>query len=62
MTKRMLIMIGGILILVLILAGGFFLHIKTLMASAPKRPPGRPGWPTPSRTCQPPAARSAGRA
>ncbi|MEP6504284.1 MAG: efflux RND transporter periplasmic adaptor subunit [Betaproteobacteria bacterium] len=36
MTKRMLIMIGGILVLVLILAGGFFLHIKKLMASAPK--------------------------
>ncbi len=36
MTKRMLIMIGGILVLVLILAGGFFLHIKSLMASAPK--------------------------
>ena len=36
MTKRMLIMIGGILLLVLILAGGFFLHIKKLMAAAPK--------------------------
>jgi membrane fusion protein (multidrug efflux system) len=36
MTKRMLIMIGGILLLVLILAGGFFMHIKTLMASSPK--------------------------
>ncbi len=39
MTKRMLIMIGGILLLVLILAGGFFLHIRTLMASAPKPTP-----------------------
>jgi len=36
MTKRMLIMIGGLVVLVLILAGGFFMHIKTLMASAPK--------------------------
>jgi membrane fusion protein (multidrug efflux system) len=36
MTKRMLIMIGGIIVLVLILAGGFFLHIKKLIASAPK--------------------------
>jgi membrane fusion protein (multidrug efflux system) len=36
MTKRMLIMIGGILVLVLILGGGFFLHIQKLIASAPK--------------------------
>jgi membrane fusion protein (multidrug efflux system) len=36
MTKRMLIMIGGILLLVLILAGGFALHVRTLIASAPK--------------------------
>ena len=36
MTKRMLIMIGGIVVLVAILAFGFFLHIKTLIASAPK--------------------------
>jgi membrane fusion protein (multidrug efflux system) len=36
MTKRMLIMIGGIVVLVLILAGGFALHIKKLIASAPK--------------------------
>ena len=36
MTKRMLIMIGGIVVLVLILAGGFALHIRSLMASAPK--------------------------
>ena len=39
MTKRMLIMIGGILVLVLILAGGFALHIKKLIASAPKPTP-----------------------
>jgi len=36
MTKRMLIMIGGLVVLVLILAGGFALHIKALIASAPK--------------------------
>ena len=36
MTKRMLIIIGGVLLLVLILAGGFALHIKKLIASAPK--------------------------
>ena len=36
MTKRMLIMIGGIVVLILVLGIGFFLHIKTLMASAPK--------------------------
>jgi membrane fusion protein (multidrug efflux system) len=36
MTKRMLIMIGGIVVLVLILAGGFFMHIRTLMAASPK--------------------------
>jgi membrane fusion protein (multidrug efflux system) len=36
MTKRMLIMIGGILVLVVILGGGFALHIRKLMASAPK--------------------------
>jgi membrane fusion protein, multidrug efflux system len=39
MTKRMLIMIGGIVVLVLILAGGFALHIKKLIASAPKPGP-----------------------
>jgi membrane fusion protein (multidrug efflux system) len=32
----MLIMIGGIVVLVLILAGGFALHIRSLMAAAPK--------------------------
>ncbi|MDB5829998.1 MAG: efflux transporter periplasmic adaptor subunit [Variovorax sp.] len=36
MTKRMLIMIGCVLVLVAILALGFFLHIRTLIASAPK--------------------------
>ena len=39
MTKRMLIMIGGVLVLVLILAGGFALHIKKLIASSPKPSP-----------------------
>ena len=39
MTKRMLIMIGGIVVLVLILAGGFALHIKNLIASQPKPTP-----------------------
>ncbi len=39
MTKRMLIMIGGILLLVLILGGGFALHIKKLIAAAPKPGP-----------------------
>ena len=39
MTKRMLIMIGGVLVLVLLLAGGFALHIKKLIASAPKPGP-----------------------
>lgn len=38
-TKRMLIMIGCVLLLVILLAGGFFLHIKTLMASMPKPGP-----------------------
>jgi membrane fusion protein (multidrug efflux system) len=39
MTKRMLIMIGAIVVLVLILAGGFALHIKNLIANAPKPGP-----------------------
>ena len=39
MTKRMFIMLGGVLILVAVLAFGFFLHIKTLIASAPKPGP-----------------------
>ena len=36
MTKRMLIMLGCVLVLVAILAVGFILHIRGLMASAPK--------------------------
>jgi len=36
MTKRMLIMLGGILLLVVVLGLGFFLHIRSLMANAPK--------------------------
>jgi membrane fusion protein (multidrug efflux system) len=39
MTKRMLIMIGGVVVLVLILGFGFFLHIQKLIASAPKPSP-----------------------
>jgi len=39
MTKRMLIMIGGILVLVLLLIGGFALHIRNLIANAPKPTP-----------------------
>ena len=38
-SKRMLWMIGGVLVLVLLLAGGFFLHIQKLIASAPKPGP-----------------------
>jgi len=38
-TKRMFLMLGGIVILVLILAGGFALHIKKLIASSPKPGP-----------------------
>ena len=36
MTKRMLIMIGGLVVLVALLAFGFYLHIQKLIASAPK--------------------------
>lgn len=36
MTKRMLIMIGCVVLLIAILAVGEFLHIRTLIASAPK--------------------------
>jgi membrane fusion protein (multidrug efflux system) len=36
MTKRMLIMIGGIVVLILVLGFGFYLHIQKLIASAPK--------------------------
>jgi membrane fusion protein (multidrug efflux system) len=39
MTKRMLIMIGGVLVLVAILVGGFILHIQKLIASSPKPAP-----------------------
>ena len=39
MTKRMFIMLGGVLLLVAVLAFGFFLHIRTLIASAPKPGP-----------------------
>lgn len=39
MTKRMLIMIGGVLVLVAALAFGFYLHIQKLIASAPKPGP-----------------------
>ena len=37
MTKRMFIMVGCVLVLAAALAFGFFLHIKALMASAPKQ-------------------------
>jgi len=36
MKKRMLIMLGAVLLLVAVLGLGFFLHIRTLMANAPK--------------------------
>lgn len=39
MTKRMLIMLGGVLVLAALLALGFFLHIRSLMAAAPKPGP-----------------------
>ena len=39
MTKRMLIMLGGVLLLAALLAFGFFLHIRQLIASAPKPGP-----------------------
>src|SRR5664280_838033 len=39
MTKRMLIMLGGVMLLVALLGIGFFLHIRTLMAAAPKPGP-----------------------
>jgi membrane fusion protein (multidrug efflux system) len=38
-TKRMFLMLGGVLLLLLILAGGFALHIRKLIASAPKPGP-----------------------
>jgi membrane fusion protein, multidrug efflux system len=39
MTKRMLIMIGAILLLVAALAFGFYLHIQKLIAASPKPSP-----------------------
>jgi len=39
MTKRMLIMLGAIVVLVAALAFGFYLHIQKLMASSPKPGP-----------------------
>jgi len=36
MTKRMLIMLGSIVVLVVVLGLGFFLYIKKMIASAPK--------------------------
>ena len=39
MTKRMLIMLGAVLLLIVALGIGFFLHIQKLIASAPKPGP-----------------------
>lgn len=39
MTKRMLIMIGAVLVLVALLGLGFYLHIRSLIASSPKPGP-----------------------
>lgn len=39
MTKRMLIMLGGVLVLIAGLGLGFYLHIRQLMASSPKPQP-----------------------
>jgi len=39
MTKRMLIMLGGVILLIAILAFGFFLHIRQLIANSPKPSP-----------------------
>ena len=39
MTKRMLIMIGAMLVVLALLVGGFILHIQKLIASAPKPTP-----------------------
>jgi membrane fusion protein (multidrug efflux system) len=38
-TKRMLIMIGCVLLLVVVLGGGFALHIRSVIAAAPKPGP-----------------------
>ncbi|WP_239689401.1 hypothetical protein [Aquitalea pelogenes] len=37
MTKRMFIMLGGIVLLVVVLGLGFFMHIRSLMAAHPSR-------------------------
>ncbi|KIA79015.1 RND transporter [Chromobacterium piscinae] len=39
MTKRMLIMLGGVALLIVVLGVGFFLHIQKLIASSPKPGP-----------------------
>lgn len=39
MTKRMLIMVGGVLVLIAALAFGFFLHIRQIIANSPKPQP-----------------------
>jgi membrane fusion protein, multidrug efflux system len=39
MTKRMLIMVGGALVLMAALAFGFFLHIRQIIANSPKPQP-----------------------
>lgn len=39
MTKRMFIMLGGVLVLVAVLAFGFYLHVRSLMAASPKPGP-----------------------
>ena len=39
MTKRMLIMLGGVLVLIAALAFGFYLHIQQLIANSPKPGP-----------------------
>ena len=38
-TKRMFIMLGAIVVLVLLLGGGFYLHIQKLIASSPRPGP-----------------------
>ena len=39
MTKRMLIMVGAVLLLVVLLGGGFALHIQKLVAASPRPGP-----------------------
>src|SRR5437660_5296177 len=36
MTKRMLITLGGVILLIAILAFGFFLHVRQMIANSPK--------------------------